>query len=53
MLKQFLILKKEDQKDIVNTFNELWKYQNDNKIISEYTVEYFWNIINDFDKSLI
>jgi len=53
MLKQFLLLDQSEQIEIVNTFNELWKSQNDNKINIEYNVEYFWKIIYDFDKSLI
>ncbi|ORX82715.1 hypothetical protein BCR32DRAFT_267433 [Anaeromyces robustus] len=53
MLKQFVLLNKHEQKEIVDTFNELWSYQNDNKINSDYTIEYFWNIIYDFDKSVV
>ncbi|OUM68294.1 hypothetical protein PIROE2DRAFT_4040, partial [Piromyces sp. E2] len=53
MLKQFLFLNKHDQIEIVNSFNDLWKYQNGNNAISECNVEYFWNIINDFNKSLV
>ncbi|ORX55513.1 hypothetical protein BCR36DRAFT_347475 [Piromyces finnis] len=53
MLNQFLLLNKHDQEEIVNSFNNLWKYHNNNEIISEYNIEYIWNIINDFDKSLV
>jgi len=53
MLKQFLLLNKHDQLEIVDSFNNLWKYQNGNNTILDYNVEYFWNIINDFNRSLV